>query len=320
MGVRTGMRGRVLNLAGLLLGVSIAAALPGNSAPGQTANEWVGKRVVEKFSNFALRIDNQVVERSQMEIHIYRVEQFNNGRLRLKAEGVGLAGWATVNDVVPVDDAIDFFTDQIRANPNDVFSYIMRALIWSDVKKELDIALGDLNEALRLDPKLALAYSNRGIVWAYKQEYDKAVADHSEAIRLDPKYALAYNNRGTAWWDKQEYDKAVADYSEAIRLDPKDAWAYNARAWLWAMCPDAKHRDGQQAVESAKRACELTDQKDPDKLGTLAASYAEAGDFDAAVRTQETAIDLLTDVETKKDYGSRLDLYRARKPYREKIP
>ena len=45
---------------------------------------------------------------------------------------------------------MDFFTDHIRSSPGDAFPYAMRALLWQD-KKELDMTLGDLNEAIRLD-------------------------------------------------------------------------------------------------------------------------------------------------------------------------
>ena len=66
-----------------------------------------------------------------------------------------------------------------------------------------------------------------------KKEYDKAIADYDQAIRLDPKYAAAYHNRGLAWYAKKEYDKAIADYDEAIRLDPKYAVAYDNRGDAW---------------------------------------------------------------------------------------
>ena len=55
-------------------------------------------------------------------------------------------------------------------------------------------------EAIRLDPKYASAYNNRGHgLVRTRTSYDKAIADFNEAIRLDPKYALAYTNRGNAW-------------------------------------------------------------------------------------------------------------------------
>ena len=70
----------------------------------------------------------------------------------------------------------------------------------------------------------------------------------------------------------------------------------------------------------ATRACELTKWKNPRFLNTLAAAQAEAGDFDAAVKSQERAIELLTDERQKDDYRSRLVLYQAKKPYREVSP
>ena len=89
---------------------------------------------------------------------------------------------------------------------------------------------------------------------------------------------------------------------------------------LMAACPEAKFRDGKGAVKFATRACELTKWKDPLSLNTLAAAQAEAGDFDAAVKSQKKAIELLTDERQKDDYRSRLALYQAKKPYRQASP
>ncbi len=96
-------------------------------------------------------------------------------------------------------------------------------------KGDNDRAIADYNEAIRLDPKYAIAYNNRGIAYRAKGDNDRAIADYSEAIRLDPKYAVAFNNRGIAYRAKGDHDRAIADYSEAIRLDPKYASAFNSR-------------------------------------------------------------------------------------------
>jgi len=93
--------------------------------------------------------------------------------------------------------------------------------------------------------------------------------------------------------------------------------AFDGRAWLWATCPDAQLRDGKRAVQSAARACELTGWKDAGALDTLAAAYAEAGDFSKAIESQERAIKLFTDVTLRKVGEARLKLYRDGKPYRE---
>ncbi len=81
---------------------------------------------------------------------------------------------------------------------------------------------------------------------------------------------------------------------------------YVARAWIWATCPDSRYRDGKQAVESATRACELTGWKSPDELDTLAAAYAESGDFTAAAKWGQQAAEAYTDEEHRARCHERL--------------
>ena len=87
-------------------------------------------------------------------------------------------------------------------------------------KRELDRALADLDEAIRLDPAYACAHTNRGRVYAFKRDLDRAMADYDEALRIDPTFALAYNNRGDAWVGKGDADRALADFNAAIKYDP----------------------------------------------------------------------------------------------------
>ena len=118
------------------------------------------------------------------------------------------------------------------------------------------------------------------------------------------------------WRAKKEYDKAIADYTEAIRLDPKFALAHNGFAWLLATCPVEKYRDGKKAVEFATKAVKLHDTWG--YRDTLAAAYAEAGDFELAVTEQRKALeDKSLDKDDRKQMEAHLELYRAKKPYRD---
>src|ERR1700736_2539625 len=67
------------------------------------------------------------------------------------------------------------------------------------------------------------AFLNRGVEYVAKGDLDHAIADYDEAIRLDPKFVNAYYRRGNSYYSKGDYDRAIADYDEAIRLDPKYA-------------------------------------------------------------------------------------------------
>ena len=295
----------------------------------QTGDSWLGKRVITRYGA-VLRVGTQVVDdedrgknlarrKERNTFRVYRVERTKDGWLWLVAEQGGARGWVRTEWVIALDQAVDYCTNRIRANSGVASHYLHRGSVW-DAKGEYDIALADYNEAIRLDPNLAVAYYDRGNVWFDMQEYDKALADYNEAIRLDPNLALAYTNRGVAWGHKQEYDKALADYNEAIRLDPQDSSAHNGRAWVWATSPEEKYRDGKRAVESATRGCELSGWKEANHLGTLAAAYAEVGDFAKAVEWQTKAIELLKDEKGKDDYRARLKLYQEKKPYRVAVP
>ena len=117
------------------------------------------------------------------------------------------------------------------------------------------------------------------------------------------------------WRHKKQYDKALADFNESIQLDPKFAEAHRDLAWLRATCPDAKFRDGKRALESAKKALEL-DEKNGLYKDAMAAAHAELGNFKEAVRWQTEALQdpLYRDDEA---FRRRLELYRAKMPYRE---
>ncbi len=130
------------------------------------------------------------------------------------------------------DKAIADYNEAIRLDPKFAAAYTSRGLAWS-AKKDYDKAIADYTEASRIDPKGTWALSRRGLAWIAKKDYDKAIADYNEVIRLNPKSASAYHNRGAAWSYKGDYDKAIDDCNEAIRLAPEDAGAYNNRAGAW---------------------------------------------------------------------------------------
>ena len=79
-----------------------------------------------------------------------------------------------------------------------------------------------------------------------------------------------------------------------------------------ATCPNPTYRDGKKAVEIAIEACELTRWKEAYCLETLAAAYAESGDFANAVKWQIKAIELEADPKEKEDYRARLKLFQER--------
>lgn len=174
--------------------------------------------------------------------------------------------------------------------------------------------------ALRANPRLAAAHNDWGVDLAAQRQLAAAAEHFAEALKLDPQYAVAHRNLASALIAANKLAEARAHLYEAIRLQPGYVSALNDLAWLLATCRDGNLRDAHEALRLAKRATELTDRKDAGVLETLAAAYAEKGQFDAAIRTVEEAIPLC-DAASQKELLATLQHcrqhYRAGQPLRQ---
>ncbi len=82
----------------------------------------------------------------------------------------------------------------------------------------------------RILVQLVAAYNNRGVAFRSNGELNRAIEDYDQAIRLMPDYYVAINNRGVAFMAKGEFDRAIADFDRAIQLKPDYLAAFGARA------------------------------------------------------------------------------------------
>src|SRR5262249_29702359 len=86
---------------------------------------------------------------------------------------------------------------------------------------DVEAAIASLSEAIKIDQKYVLAYTNRGFAYENASQPDKGRADMDEAARLNPKSTAAHYRRGEDFAEKHDLDSAIAEFSEAIRIDPK---------------------------------------------------------------------------------------------------
>jgi lipoprotein NlpI len=120
-------------------------------------------------------------------------------------------------------------------------------------KGDLDRAVTDYSEAIRIDPEDANALNGRGAAYRATGDLDRAGADYNEAIRLDPKSGQAFVGRGDVFSSRGDFERAIADFNEAIRLNPKSSVAYFARgrSYLFAGSVEKALADLNQASAHA---------------------------------------------------------------------
>jgi len=208
----------------------LISTVPAVAAPATDSSaDWVGRRCLAKSPAVPVYDGSRVVGTAKDLDHVFQVVQIQGSWLSV--HGAAITGWVRLDDVVPLDGALEFFNDLIRREPDNL-----------------------------------AAYTARGIVSKELGDYDQAIADHSHVMQHDPKPSAAYLNRGNAWAGKGEHDKALADYAKAIQHDPQFLAAYNNLAWSLATRPERQLRDGPRAVIAATKACELTAWKNAECL------------------------------------------------------
>ncbi|MGH9753187.1 MAG: tetratricopeptide repeat protein, partial [Blastocatellia bacterium] len=157
-------------------------------------------------------------------------------------------------------------------------------------KENVVRAVEKYNEAIRLVPSYALAYSSRGRAYLKNGRFQEALADFDEAIRLDVNNANAYVGRGDVYWQMRRPGWALTDYNRAIEIDPKLSDAYTKRGKVLA----AQGAKG-EAVDNYNRAIELSP-KDPIPLLWRGEARSISRDYDRALEDINQALTLKPDL------------------------
>jgi tetratricopeptide (TPR) repeat protein len=214
-----------------------------------------------------------------------------------------------------VDDAIKAFQEAIAIDPKSFDAHLMLGSAQM-LRGRHAVAVQTFTQAIKVEPEKGGGYGGRAVAYMSLGQRKAALEDLNQAIRFDPMRADLFRDRGQVYAMDGHWSQALADMDTAVRIDPNDVEALVSRAWTLATCAEPKLRDGVKAVESATRACELTQWKSPRPLATLAAAFAEKGDYGGAVQMQRKAIEVTPEKDPVRDYYlACLERYRARKPW-----
>ncbi len=245
-------------------------------------------------------------------------------------------------------EAVQSLNEAITVEPEDRNSLVFRARL-QILQSEFELAREDVEQALKLQPQFPQAVLLRSLISAAQQRFGDAINDlrplvrrnpenvelklqlatyyeadrrltsaiqlYSEVVEADPDQWLAQRRRGDAHLSQGRQREAVQDYETALQLQPEDSGILNNLAWVLATSPDDELRDGNRAFELAQTACELTGYQQAHILSTLAASYAEMGNFEEAVQWSQKAVELNPDEE---QLAKELASYQDQEPWRER--
>jgi tetratricopeptide (TPR) repeat protein len=231
--------------------------------PLENHDSWAGRRIVilKGFGDYFAAGRNgrlRLIKPEGLGVNIVAVvDHLDGDRAWIRANGAGdsAVGWVQKSNTIFLEDAVSFFTSQIRKNVNDWDPYLRRA--------EAEHALN---------------------------QREAALADYTRAIELHPREPFLYVRRGRHSQTMRACLEASVDFQEAAKLKPRWAEPYNLLAGVYANCPDPKYRDPQKVIGAIQRAIALDSGHHPTYLTVLALAYFQSGQLEKAVSTQKDAL------------------------------
>ena len=223
--------------------------------------------------------------------------------------------------------AIVYYTAAIKADPSDFVAYFNRAGCYLH-EGEWAKALQDTDAAARLKPAYADTYYLRAAALYHMGREAECRADIARGERGKPS---AVTRQGIAELradlcqssanpSPDEIRTSLATLDRAVaqaRGAAATAEALNDRAWFLAVCRARAGRNGARAVADATEACRLTRWKQRNIIDTLAAAYAEKGEFDKAIETERKAIGMAWhDRPARTSYQRHLAAFERHQPWR----
>jgi tetratricopeptide (TPR) repeat protein len=252
-----------------------------------------------------------------------------------------------------LDDAINHYRAALEMQPDswDAEYNLGTALV---AKGHIDEAIFHCERAVSLQPNDPDAQVSLGDALREKNRIDEAILHYQKAMAIRPDYFLAHYGLGRALLQKGELDAAIAQcraallirsddpdcqtvlavaldqkgetaeaiqhYQKAVQISPQAIPALSNLSWLLATSSNDALRNGNKAVELAEHANQLCGRANAIVLRTLAAAYAEAGQFAKAIESARAAIQqarLAGDNSLTTELNQQLALYQLGIPYRE---
>ena len=250
-------------------------------------------------------------------------------------------------DLGELDQARRDISDALEINPDAGEGFFMRAAIAAR-EGRYDAAISDMEMLVRAYPTRESYVRQLAQYYQLDNRPRLAIRVMDELIRKNKNGWRNLRMRGDARLSVGEHADAIRDYESAITVidkakkpddkavgdEPKEeaddedgaqpsseehAGLLNNLAWVLATSPKDDVRNGKRALELALKSCELTEYKAAHILSTLAAAYAETGDFEKARQWSGKAVEIGTEEKNEQleQLQKELDGYKENKAWRE---
>jgi len=227
-----------------------------------------------------------------------------------------------------LDDALSYFQKAlaVRSGSEHRHYNLSLALIHDSTgnvlarKGRLDDAIVHFRQAIHLRPDFPDAHYNLGIALFQKEDLDGAIAEWRTTLSIHPYDAGAHTSLGNALVQKGLLREAADHYEKALQSEPDSILPLNNLAWVMSAGPDDSLRNNEIGVQLATKANQLSKENNPVFIRTLAAAYAQAGQFEKAIETARRAAEQ-ANAQGVHDLAIQIqedvDLYQRRTPLRD---
>jgi tetratricopeptide (TPR) repeat protein len=184
----------------------------------------------------------------------------------------------------------------------------------------VDEAISLLQAAVDLRPDNSPAHENLAKALLQKGDVGDAVIHYRKLLELQPDNIEVHNIVGTFLIQQGHIKEGVEEWQKVLAIQPDNGNAMSNLAWVFATSPDDSLRDGAKAVQLASEALHISGGRIPIILRTLAAAYAETGDFSKAIETAQQGVELANSQGNSSlatELQGNIALYEEQRPLRD---
>lgn len=185
---------------------------------------------------------------------------------------------------------------------------------------KLDEAISLLQAAVDLRPDNSPAHENLAKALLQQGRVADALVHYKKLLELQPDNIEVHNIIGTVLIQQGRAGEAVEEWQKVLAIQADNGNAMSNLAWVYATSPDASLRDGAKAVQLASEALRISARRIPILFRTLAAAYAETGEFSKAIQTAQQGVELANSQGNSglaSELQGNITLYQEQQPLRD---